>query len=474
MGRLINQEENYAANFGATFRSSAIFYKPVGIKTTISFSNYWGFKNNLNVGLVSTVRKKCGELVSRKELSFSDGKVINLEVTEVDEGSIEIEAFSSSNLRIPYAAIMVVYEDENSISMVHSYGRNHSLIELENDKAIVEGRESCWTIRAGDSVKNTAVFHNGHVPLSEQKGYLAVTTQQGKELGYEVVIPALRPFETLLFCIEEIVPNISELLDNEIGWASIHFASQSSFTRLLVSWKDEKTNQFQVTHSNFDYTSHITNTISSDKPAYMVLPLVKDRLPDVIVYPKFSPGVYSLSTSAIQSACESNTIDFEGGVVLSTDFDIIKFRRKDGKLPARIVTAISGQLSNASLPFECSLGVVHELRPLKRFHWFLVSNKFPTTIHITSYNEVYKSNSQSIQLVFRLYVDNSQEVAEKVVSFESLLDVPSEIELNSLFNEQVDKIRGAFSYVSMFSHYGGFFVYSSLVKGSSMTLEHSF
>ncbi len=474
MGRLINQEDHYATNFGATFRSSAIFFKPVGIKTTISFSNYWSFKNKLNVGLVSTVRKKSGELVSRRELSFLNGKVINLEVTEVDEGSIEIEAFSSSNLRIPYAAIMVVYEDEYSISMVHSYSRNHSLIELEDDNAIVEGRESCWTIRLGNSVKNTAVFHNGHVPLSEQRGCLTITNQQGKELVYDVVISALRPFETFLFCIEDIVPNISELLDGEIGWASIHFASQSSFTRLLVSWKDEKKNQFQVTHSNFDYASHITNKISSDKPAYMVLPLVKSRFPKIIVYPKFSPGVYSLSTGVTQSIGKSNTIDFEQGVILSTDSDIVEFRRKDGKLPARIVTAVSGQLSSTSLPFECSLGIVHERRPPKRFHWFLVSNKFPTTIHITSYKEIYTSNSQSIKLVFRLYVDDSQEVAEKILSFESLFDVPGEIELSSLFEEQINKIRSSFSYVSMFSHYGGFLIYSSLVKGSSMTLEHSF
>ena len=473
MARLINQQDNYLANFGATFRSSAIFYKPVGIKTTISFCNYWDFKNNLSVGLVSTVRKKSGELVSRKELKFSAGKVINLEVFEIDEGSIEVEAFSSSNLRIPYAAIMAVYETKNSISMVHSYSRNHSLIELEDDKAILEGRESCWTIRTGNSVKNTAVFHNGHVPLNKQKGLLTVTTKEGRDFRYEVPIPALKPFETLLFCIEDIVPNISEVLNGEIGWASIHFDSQSSFTRLLVSWEDRKTNQFQVTHSNFDFTSHITNQITSDKSAYMVLPLIKGRLPSIIVYPKFSPGVYSLSTGNIYGD-ESNSVDFESGIALNPDSNVVKFRRKDGELPARIVTAVSGQLDKTSLPFECSLGVVHEQRPPKRFHWFLVSNKFPTTVHITSYEEVYESTSQSIELVFRLYISNSQKVAEKIVSFDSLLDVPSEIELGLLFNEQIGKTRSAFSYVSMFSTYGGFFVYSSLMKESSMTLEHSF
>ena len=50
MKRVINQDDNYAAKFGAIFRSSAIFFKPKNIKTTISFSNYWKFKNGLDVG----------------------------------------------------------------------------------------------------------------------------------------------------------------------------------------------------------------------------------------------------------------------------------------------------------------------------------------------------------------------------------------------------------------------------------------
>ena len=149
MSRIINQEANFAGDFGVAFRSSAIFYKLKNIKTTISFCNYWDFKNNLEVGLVITFRNMCGALVKRKEIEFSKGNVINLTVEEIEEGSVEVEAFSSKNLRIPYAAIMCIYETENSISMVHSYGRNHSLIELEDNKVITEARESCWTLRPG-------------------------------------------------------------------------------------------------------------------------------------------------------------------------------------------------------------------------------------------------------------------------------------------------------------------------------------
>ena len=198
MGRIINQEANYAGEFGATFRSSAIFFKPKNIKTTISFSNYWDFKNGLKVGVVITVRGLKGNLVSREEVSFGDSNVINYEVNKVIEGSVEIEAFSSDNLRIPYAAIMVVYESENGISMVHSYGRNHSLIELEDDNAIVQARESCWTLRMSENTSNKAIFHNGHVAIDSQEAIFKVSRADGAEEQVNFTLPLVQKYETII------------------------------------------------------------------------------------------------------------------------------------------------------------------------------------------------------------------------------------------------------------------------------------
>ena len=132
MSVLIDQNKNYSAQFGSIFRSSAIFYVPNQIKTTITVSNYWDFKNNLEVGLLFSVRDMEGNLIERRERYFENGLVINEDTWPISEGSVEVEAFGSRNLKIPYAAVMGVYEAENSITMVHSYGRNHNLIELED------------------------------------------------------------------------------------------------------------------------------------------------------------------------------------------------------------------------------------------------------------------------------------------------------------------------------------------------------
>ena len=461
MGRLINQDANYAGEFGAVFRSSAIFYKPKDIKTTISFSNYWQFKNGLKVGLVITNRDLKGKLISREEVSFGESNVINYEIVNIEQGAVEVEAFSSDNLRIPYAAIMVIYESRNGVSMVHSYGRNHSLIELEDDNAILEARESCWTLRVGANITNKAVFHNGHVTLEAQNAKFIVSRADGVEEQIDFTLPSIDKFETVIFDAEKIFPNFKDFLAEQDGWATVHFNSQSSFTRLLVLWENLENGEIQVTHSNFDYSSHETNMVDSSKPAYMVLPSIYGATPNAIIYPKFSRGTYKVNGQE----------SFSNGVVIKASQQTLAFQRTDGQLPARIVTAVSAKLSaDTTIPFECSLGVIHEKRPPKRFHWFVISREMSTVIHLTAYEEIY-SNNQPIELICRLYSDTTKDVMEKSFSFKSIDELPQEMSVDDLFNlSDID----SFGYVSIFSHYGGLLVYSSLRKANSLTLEHSF
>ena len=57
----INQKENFQANFGYCIRSSSIFYVPgEEIKTKIILSNYWKFKNNIDIFLICNWRNMNG------------------------------------------------------------------------------------------------------------------------------------------------------------------------------------------------------------------------------------------------------------------------------------------------------------------------------------------------------------------------------------------------------------------------------
>jgi hypothetical protein len=470
MSVLLDQQKNYNADFGAIFRSSAIFFLPKNVKTTITISNYWDFKNGMEVGLLFSIRNIDGTLIDRRERYFDEGLVINESDWPIDEGSVEVEAFGNKNLRIPYAAVIGVYETKNSISMVHSYGRNHNLIEVEDGGSLTVGRESCWTLRCEKSVINEAVFHNGHLAIGEQEAIFTITNIQGDETTVKFVMPPLKSFETYVFSVANIFPQYKDFLNGSNGWGTVHFENLTAFTRLLLVWRDEITSEVQVTHSNFDYSEIETNKIEATKPALMKWPslLSHSELGKVIVYPKFSKGRYKISSNKSISETES------GLFIDATDIDTLEFSSTDSNsIPSRIVTGFEYRNNEKVLPLECSLGIVHEKRPPKRFHWAVVSKRFKSQLFFNSFDEIYEVPND-IFLVFRLYSSVSKEYSEKRVDLENLSKLPDGILVEDLFTDDLNLDDESFSYVSMFSNFGGLFMYSSMMKENSMTIEHSF
>ena len=470
MAVLLDQQKNYNADFGAIFRSSAIFYIPKSVKTTITVSNYWDFKNGMEVGLLFSIRSMDGEIIERRERYFEEGLVINETNWPVEEGSVEVEVFGNKNLRIPYAAVMGVYETEQSISMVHSYGRNHNLIELEDGASLTIGRESCWTLRYKNSVTNEAVFHNGHLAISEQEALFTITNSQGTEKEVSFFIPPLKAFETYIFSVADIFPNYKDFLIGSNGWGTVHFENQTAFTRLLLVWRDQESEELQVTHSNFDYTEIETNKIEATKPALMKWPslLSESELGKVVVYPKFSKGRYKISSSKGINETDS------GLFINVKNIEKLEFASTDSNsIPSRIVTGFEYKIDDEVLPLECSMGIVHEKRPPKRFHWAVVSKKFKSQLFFNSFDEIYDLPTDPF-LVFRLYSSLNLEYSERRIELDDLSKLPDGILVEDLFDNDPKLDNQHFSYVSMFSNYGGLFMYSSMLKEKSMTIEHSF
>ena len=98
----INQQDNFSANFGKVFRSSAIFYAvhDEKIKTTISLLNYWHLKNKVATQVLINLRKINGSLVSRESVDFDKSEVYNFSVPFGFDGSLEVEVFSAGDMRV--------------------------------------------------------------------------------------------------------------------------------------------------------------------------------------------------------------------------------------------------------------------------------------------------------------------------------------------------------------------------------------
>ncbi len=470
MSVLLDQQKNYNAQFGSVFRSSAIFFIPGNVKTTITVSNYWDFKNGMEVGLLFSIRGIGGKLIERRERYFTEGLVINETHWPILEGSVEIEVFGNKNLRIPYAAVMAVYETNSSISMVHSYGRNHNLIEIEDEGSLTTARESCWTLRHHVDIDNESVFHNGHLAVEEQEATFIITNQKGKEFYVKFYMPSLNAFETYIFKVADIFPDYKDFLGGENGWGTIHFENQTAFTRLLLIWRNRITKELQVTHSNFDYSEIETNRIQATKPALMKWPslLSNSDFSKVVVYPKFSKGRYKIYS-------EKSTIEIDSGTFIGIkDLQKLEFSSvESNSIPSRIVTGFEYKNEEFALPLECSMGVFHEKRPPKRFHWAVVSKAFKSKLFFNSFSEIYEV-PKNLFVVFRLYSSRSKVFSELRLDLNELSDLPDGILISDLFKDDANLDSKSFSYVSMFSNFGGFFMYSSMEKKKSMTIEHSF
>ncbi|MGX7951261.1 hypothetical protein ACWPM1_01735 [Tsuneonella sp. HG249] len=465
----IDQTQNFKADFGLVFRSSAIFALFEDVDVTLCILNYWKIKNSLDVSLVATSRSTKGEVVARELLEFR-GDIIDYR-PPIKDGSVEIEAFGNRNLRIPYAAVMALYRTSHSISMVHSYARNHSWSELENDYAILDAREACIGLRAAEAVETRVYFHNGAVPIGPQKGTVIITNAAGEELHRQIEMASIQPFETVCFRLAELVPDFRRHLGHDDGWCAFHFENHSAFPRMLVRWHDARSGEMQVTHSNFDYSEHQTNMLSADTDAViMAAPGLEREVghSEIVVYPRCTRGRYSIRT-------RDGVVETAGGAVLQMEAahsGCMTIEREDGPMPSRLVTAIRGAAPGQQVPFECSVGIIHSERPPKRFHWAMVSGEFASAVILQECSRLYGDPGR-VDLVFNLYGQGGEN-ASQTLAFECLEDVPAELLLHEIFPDAARVLDNKLGYVTMFCEWGGFLMLTSMKFQHTLTLEHAF
>lgn len=477
---IISQRDNFNQKFGLVLRSSAIFYykSAPDISTTLSFMNYWKLKRGIEVAIVASTRDMAGTLIKREELSFENGEVINytpdLQLHPFFEGSIEIEVFSTKNLNIPYAAIMAIYETKQSISMVHSYSRTYSPYEIEEGQTITKGEESCWTLRDTATVRSFCVFHNGGKVKDNQTITLRITGPNNEIRQTLIELPSLLPYSTVKLYPSDYFPDLSHWLVGQVANANISFAVSDAFTRLLVGNESLDGLDYQITHSNFNYSNHGTDKVDIDDiHAYMNVPDcdVDDKY--VIIYPDSDPGSYEVSYL-------NNQKDFQTGeqvLIPVKGEQSLTFKKKNGVLPTRLVTGLVCENDTGLLPAECSLGVMTCLRPPKKLWWCLCVSSFShhSKLIIVDNPQIYKS-TESTTLNIRLYSSAKNTFIETTILYEEHAENFSKgMNIRTLFPNAQEFLNNTYGYFTVYSEYGGLYCFTMISNlNGSYTLEHGF
>jgi hypothetical protein len=479
-GIKINQAANFNNDFGYVSRASGIFYfnQNQNFKTTISLFNYWKLKRDLQVGILASVRFLDGRLLRRDTLNFDEGFVINYrpEVPATFEGTVEIEAFSSENMVIPYAALMAVYQTPKSISMVHSYARIYSNHEIEEGRTISIGEESCWTIRDTEKIRSFCIFHNGSAEQPAQKIFLSVVNTKGEQKEAFVEIPPIAPYATVKLFPQDLITGLSVFLCGDIGNARVSFKLKNSFTRMLVGNESLSGDDFQVTHSNFNYSKHKTDAAgeSNGIKGYMWVPQIPGRKTELLIYPDSDPGSYSVDRSG-------KPLSFKTGEIKKIKFDgqkdeTISFQREDGHLPARLVTGIVLENPNGQLPAECSLGVIHERFRARHTRWGLCTfgNGMRSFLVLKPYESVYGKVPVDATFEIRLFSNIHRDFLTATIRGADLESFAAGKAFDEIFPAAV-RNESDFNYYMITSKYGGLNVDSFIEnEAGCLTYEHAF
>lgn len=475
----IAQSNHYIRNgFGTVLRSSGIFYyrKQPGFRTTVTFMNYWKAKRDLDVSVFASLRAMDGTLISREELTWERGHVMNYAPEtpeEPFEGSVEIEVFSLQNMVIPFAAIIVVYDTDEAISLTHNYARTYSPHEIEEGRTITDGEESCWTLRDSATVRSFAVIHNGLDNQSAQTAVFTVTRHDGEKKSVEYAIPELGPYASYRFTPQNAMPDLVGFLDGQPGNGALSFQLNKAFTRMLIGNEQPARGDLQITHSNFNYSRHKTDEVKRDNAhAWMMMPDGGIEGRRVRVYPDCDVGEYEMVNP------DGATVTFATGDMVDRAVSAgpVTFRKKDGGLPTRLVTAIVGDTKEGMIPFELSLGILHEDRPPKRMWWAPIpcDETRDGGIVATRYEGLYGAyEDQTVNV--RLYSEANHDVLSTDLDAETVKRAEQGLAVTEIFPNAAEHLAGGLGWFTWYSEYGGFQVFTRLSRrGGSFAMEHGF
>ncbi|MFT5122308.1 MAG: hypothetical protein ACI97B_000937 [Verrucomicrobiales bacterium] len=466
-------------NYGQVLRASGIFYfkQSATFKTTISFLNYWVLKRDVKVAIVASVRELSGKLVRRESLVFDPGMVINYCPSDLGdfEGSIEIEAFGNTNLFIPYAGIMAMYESERGISMVHSYSRVYCPHEVEEGNMHSEGSEVCLPMKDTDTVDSYTIFHNGFLACSPQVMSISVMNAQRERREVNVEIGALQPYETFKLRYKDHFDGLPAFLGGETGYAKVLFRLANSFKRLLCINQAADCSDFQVTHSDFDYSLHETSTLENGECGYMAVPQVKgEYAQEVVIYPDAVPGEYVASDLEKRQFAFSDRTAAIVPVEKTDRLDRLEFKKINGEVPTRLHTGMRiGMQGSGCITGESCLGITGITLP-KRFHWMVVSGRpdLKCTLLVQDKKGVFE-NQQTGEATFNLYSQHSQ---EHLSATRPIWDLRNGLTITELFGEEhLAFLAGDYGWVTLFTPEVKTLVMFCIIENQSrsVTFEHA-
>ena len=297
-------------NYNPTFKSSAIFFIILDkhINTKISFFNYWKIKNNnKDVSCQITVRTKVGEKILRKffkikyntyQISIKDLLKRDLKVSKFI-GSIEIELYSSCDLKYSFPAIDAIYETRQGISLVHSNQRIFDSLQDNLNNQSINQIQTGFDIYYDNKNESFISVINGPIALKQKKMKIDFFNFKGEKQRKIILYKSIEPYELIYFQLN-IFKNLKKFLGGKRGYCKIDLPTKNIFNRILVGTLSNDKNKITTTHSYFD-CSNTKDYINQRKigseeyGCYLPFNLIEKVDLEIVIYPIFSKSNLNFS-----------------------------------------------------------------------------------------------------------------------------------------------------------------------------------
>lgn len=293
--------------YNPTFRSSAIFFVLVDSKidTHVSFMNYFREKNqNPCVSALVTLRDNEGNKIYRDLASlddfvyqFSGRDLTTLAIPFI--GSVEVEFFSTQDLKYPFPAIEIFYETSAGISFVHSNQRVFNNLEDLDRNSAMNAWQTGFDLYANDKYSGYLTIVNGPRLVKNSTAALKIFNVNGEVMDATVRLDDLAPYSTRFILLDE-VPSVKSFLNGDVGFCKVNFDTFGVFTRVACGNFARDWSCVVATHSYYDCSHHVDyyekSRLGEDEyPCLLPFNLVEGLDLDLVFYPIFSKSTLLFS-----------------------------------------------------------------------------------------------------------------------------------------------------------------------------------
>jgi len=270
------------AQKNSTHRSSLLVPTIPKTEVSISFLNHFLIKrNNPNVGLRLTAVDQSGTRILTRLFPINEPRVYTFHLQRdfsPEATSYLVEFFSSSNMVIPFPAVMVNHRGPQSYSTVHSFNRVLNDIFEDDEINTIQVEEGAIDIAQNPLASTFFTVYAGQHRLQDEISLRFKSNSLTLSKQITVDIPRLTH---QIFSLNSVFPEI----EHQKGVLLIQQPRQDMFYGRLLVGQSLPNGDFSANHSYYD-SSQIAGEYWDDaQPSHRTYPIVDGLNTSIRIYP---------------------------------------------------------------------------------------------------------------------------------------------------------------------------------------------